>query len=117
MLIKVAVEFTDTPGARYKYQGDYPGEEFRDNLLYPKYEEAVEKNEELIVDLDGGYGYGSSFLEEAFGGLVRKLKREKKDYTKVLKVIKIISNDETGWITKIKGYIEDAINTPIKEEN
>ena len=26
-----------------------------------------EKNEVLIVNLDGGYGYGSSFLEEAFG--------------------------------------------------
>lgn len=116
MLIKVAEEYTDTPGARYYEQGPFPGEEFRDKLLYPKYNEAIKSKDELIVDLDGGYGYGSSFLEEAFGGLVRRLKKENKDYKQPLKIIKIISNDESSWINKINGYIEDAIKTPLKEE-
>lgn len=110
MIIKIATDYTDTPGARYKEQGPFPGEEFRDELLYPKYIECFEKNEELIVDLDGGYGYGSSFLEEAFGGLVRRLKKEDKDYRKPIELIKIISNDEISWVTKIDKYMKDEIN-------
>lgn len=116
MLIKVVEEYTDTPGARYYKQGPFPGEEFRDKLLYPKYGEAIKNKEELVVDLDGGYGYGSSFLEEAFGGLVRRLKKEKKDYRQPLTTIKIISNDEASWVSKINSYIEEAIKTPLKEE-
>lgn len=34
--------------------------------------EAISKKpEKIIVNLDGVLGYGSSFLEEAFGGLIR----------------------------------------------
>lgn len=110
MIIKIAEDYTETPGARYYEQGPFPGEEFRDKYLYPKYLECLEKKEELIVDLDGGYGYGSSFLEEAFGGLIRRLKKEDKEYKQALKLIKIISNDETSWIEKIDGYMKAEIN-------
>ena len=110
MIIKIADDYTDAPGARYKNQGPFPGEEFRDLLLYPKYMECLEKNEELVVDLDGGYGYGSSFLEEAFGGLIRRLKEENKDYKKPTEIIKIVSNDEISWVKKIDKYMEDEIN-------
>ena len=48
-------------------------------ILYPKFLEAIDSKKILTVDLDGGYGYGSSFLEESFGGLVRKLKKEKNE--------------------------------------
>lgn len=109
MIIKIAVDYTETPGARYYSQGPYPGEEFRDKFLYPKYLECLEKNEHLVVDLDGGYGYGSSFLEEAFGGLIRRLKKENKDYKKTLQLIEIISYDEISWIKKITGYMEAEI--------
>jgi hypothetical protein len=44
------------------------GEEFRDDVLLP----ALKKSDEVIVDLNGVLTLGSSFLEEAFGGLVRK---------------------------------------------
>lgn len=110
MIIKVATDYTDTPGARYYIQGPFPGEEFRDKLLYPKYLECYKNNEILTVDLDGGYGYGSSFLEEAFGGLIRRLKSEKKDYKKTIELIKIISNDDISWVSKIDKYMKDEIN-------
>lgn len=112
MIIEVAKDFTDTPGARYKSQGSYSGEEFRDDILYPKFIESLKENTILTVNLDGGYGYGSSFLEETFGGLVRRLKDENnQNYKKVLDIV-IISNDNKMWVEKIKTYIESAIKAP-----
>ena len=110
MEINIVKEYTDKPGARYESQGSNSGEKFRDEILYPKFIEAINNNEELSIDLDGGYGYGSSFLEETFGGLVRRLKKEKNDnYKKVNQIIKIKSNDNNTWIEKINQYIENEI--------
>jgi len=109
MNIKIVNDFTDKPGARYEYQGPFSGELFRNEILYPKFIEAENNKEELIVDLDGGYGYGSSFLEESFGGLVRKLSEEKYKNISNVKKIKIISHDNPVWIKKIEGYIDAAI--------
>ena len=109
MIIKVVNDFTSTPGARYEEQGPFSGELFRNKILYPKFIEAMDNGEELIVDLDGGYGYGSSFLEESFGGLVRKLSDEKYVNISNVKKIKIISQDNPVWIDKIAGYIDAAI--------
>lgn len=116
MEISVVKEYTDKPGARYESQGSNSGEKFRNEILYPKFLESIKNNESLTVNLDGGYGYGSSFLEEAFGGLVRKLKKEKNDSYKRVNEIIIISNDNKTWIEKIKLYIKEAIDNPIDEE-
>lgn len=109
MVLDVVQSYTDKPGARYKSQGRFSGEEFRDEILYPKFMEAIENGEELIVNLDGGYGYGSSFLEESFGGLVRKLKQEKSANVNCVKDIKIVSNDNIAWVDKISEYISNAM--------
>lgn len=66
----------------------------------------MKKAEKLKIDLDGGYGYGSSFLEEAFGGLIRDLDE---DYKQALEIIQIKSNDEPSLIEDITKYIKDAI--------
>jgi hypothetical protein len=66
--IVIAKDYSDTPAGRYKTDGNYTGERFRDELLYP----ALQNNDLVIVNLDGALGYGSSFLEEAFGGLIRE---------------------------------------------
>jgi hypothetical protein len=68
MTISVAKDFSDVPWGRYPTDGNFCGENFREKLLVP----ALHSAEKVIVDLDGAEGYGSSFLEEAFGGLVRK---------------------------------------------
>ena len=110
MEINIVEEYTDKPGARYESQGSNSGEKFRDTILYPKYIEAVKSNEKLTINLDGGYGYGSSFLEEAFGGLIRKLKKEKNiSYKKANEIISIISNDNKTWIDKIRLYIDNEV--------
>lgn len=65
--ISVAANFTPYPTGRYRKFGDGSGEEFRDDHLIP----ALNSFGLVIVDLDGARGYPASFLEEAFGGLIR----------------------------------------------
>lgn len=66
--IDIGKDFTDTPLGRYASDGSFSGERFRDEYLLP----ALKGDEQVSVIIDDVEGYGSSFLEEAFGGLVRK---------------------------------------------
>ena len=103
MIIYVASDFSMTPGGRYKKDGEYSGEEFREKILKPSFLKCREKGEELTVDLDGGYGYGSSFLDESFGGLGREL-RDKR-----ILDIRIISEEEPELVEQIRDYIESGL--------
>ena len=66
----IATDFSDTPGARYCSDGPFSGEEFREKMLMPLFEDELD-NGKILIDLDGAEGYPPSFLEEAFGGLAR----------------------------------------------
>jgi hypothetical protein len=66
--IRIADNFSRFPGGRYREFGKFSGEEFRENFLI----EALNGQDTVKVIIDGTAGYGSSFLEEAFGGLVRQ---------------------------------------------
>ena len=99
--IDIAKDFTLTPGPRQKIQGKYSGEEFLEEILYPKYIEAFNNDLILVVCLDGTYGYYDSFIEEAFGGLQR-LRNEN-----VMERIEIISDEDSSWIEKINKYTKD----------
>jgi hypothetical protein len=66
--IDIAKDFSDTPLGRYPADGPFSGERFREEFLCP----ALKENDFIAVAIDGTEGYGSSFLDEAFGGLVRK---------------------------------------------
>lgn len=103
MIIRIAEEFTTTPGGRYYTDGPFSGERFRDEVLKPRFLAAAECGESLIVDLDGGYGYGTSFLDEAFGGLARELRDPR------IAEIEIISNEEPILIKRIQGYIANGL--------
>lgn len=65
--ISIAQDFSSSPSGRFPEDGPFSGARFRDELLVP----ALKKNGGVEVILDGVSGFGSSFLEEAFGGLVR----------------------------------------------
>ena len=72
MEIYVATQYTRTPNARFESQAKgQSGEGFRNKLLLPKLNECIRKGEMLYVFFDGCLGAGVSFLEEAFGGLIR----------------------------------------------
>ncbi|MBK6998727.1 MAG: STAS-like domain-containing protein [Rhodoferax sp.] len=68
IVLNIAKQFSRSPAGRYLTDGPYSGQAFRENLLLP----ALRQSELVEVQLDGALGFGSSFLEEAFGGLVRE---------------------------------------------
>ncbi len=96
-------DYTDIPGGRFKREGAYSGEEFRDNILLKRFEEAVSNNEKLLINFDGCFGFGTSFLEEAFGGLVRVY-----DKRNVWETLKLVSNEDETIPGLVEKYIKDA---------
>lgn len=66
--ISIPNDFTPFPGGRYRKNGKGSGEEFRERFLLPVFRE----DGQATIVLDGASGYPPSFLEEAFGGLVRE---------------------------------------------
>ena len=103
--VKIATDFSSTPGPRYIVEGDWSGELFRKECLLPVVKKAIEEKNKLIVDLDGTAGYGTSFLEESFGGLIRE---EKIEYSEIVHVLEIKSMEEDYLIEDIKEYLKDA---------
>ena len=99
--INIAQDYSETPGARYISDGPFSGEEFRDKLLEPRYLNCLPLGIKLIIDFDGAYGYPITFLEEAFGGLVRK------GYSGIdlLNNTIFVSNEEPKIIEDIKKLI------------
>lgn len=66
-MITIARDFSPSPSTRYRHEGPNSGQRFREELLEP----ALKLGGNVQVSFAGVVGFGSSFLEEAFGGLVR----------------------------------------------
>lgn len=102
----LAADFSRAPFGRYRDDGKHNGETFRNLYLYKWLKQAIEQGEQVEIDLDSvPLGIGSSFLEESFGGLVRKGLLEKND---VIKTLRIKSDEDPSYITEIIEYIKDA---------
>ena len=99
--IRVAEDFSRTPAGRYRTDGRWSGEAFREDHLGPALEGGTQR---LVVHLDGVEGYGSSFLEEAFGGLVRKANLTGEQLHRVLE----IETSDEAWEREIWDYIDQA---------
>jgi STAS-like domain of unknown function (DUF4325) len=78
IVYNIAKQFSVYPGGRDRNKGEYSGQEFREDVLTP----LLESNKEVTIELDGVFTYGSSFLEEAFGGLIRHGVVTYKDFMK-----------------------------------
>lgn len=105
-VINVARDFSRYPAGRYVDDGPYSGAAFRDGILIP----ALKAGEEIAVELDGVRGYGSSFLEEAFGGLVRNGFSP----DQIRQLITLQSADRS-LVEEIEEYIEHG-NEPATDE-
>ena len=96
-MLDISVDFTRYPAGRYRTDGKYSGERFREELLLP----ALRLAKLVEIKLDGTAGYGSSFLEEVFGGLARSGEFSTEE---LLNAIKLESKD-SSLIDEIFEYI------------
>lgn len=100
MKINVARQFSKNPAGRYISDGKNSGEVFLKNLLIP----AITTHDKVEIDFDGVRGYGSSFLEEAFGGLIRLTGMTVNEFKAK---VKILSKDPY-LLPEINSYVQDA---------
>ncbi len=97
--INIAQDFSQFPAGRSRSDGPNSAERFRDQHLIP----ALSRFEHVTVVMDGTAGYGSSFLEEAFGGLIRAGQEEYE-----LKAKLTLVSEDPFLIEEINQYITDA---------
>lgn len=105
--LKVASEFSKHPAGRFLTDGPYSGQLFREAVL----EKIMRSGERTEIDLDGARGYGSSFLEEAFGGLARKYPLS------LIKSLITFKSRDQNLIDRIDLYMRNANNTTSKKKS
>jgi len=98
--IDIGKDYSRYPAGRYREDGPFSGERFREELLLPPFQQGLE----VEIILDGTVGYGSSFLEEAFGGLIRRGIPAKA----VTKGLKLVTEDK-ALSQEIWSYINDEV--------
>lgn len=101
--IDVGRQFSRFPVGRYIGDGESNGQKFREEVLLP----ALTRADKLRIELDAALGYGSSFLEEAFGGAIRAGISK----SELLWKVELITGDESLKL-EILQYIEDAARGP-----
>jgi len=67
-IINIPKDFNPRPYGRDEKDGEFNGQNFCHNFLAP----ALKSNGIVHVELTGYNRYGRSFLDEAFGGLIRE---------------------------------------------
>ncbi len=103
IVLKIAQEFTPHIGARYRSDGDFSGDQFYEDILKPKLDEVWrDPKKKIILDLDGTFGYASSFLSQIFVRIMQDFHEK----NKVLKKLIIKSDEEPLLIEAIKDELE-----------
>ena len=104
-VLYIGNQFSDDPAGRYYTDGDGNGEEFREEVLKPIFS----SGKKITINIDKNVeGYGSSFLVEAFGGLI-KHGYFKKEYIQERLKITYDNSDFKFYAKKIDQYINEAI--------
>ena len=98
-IIDVGKDFSRYPAGRTIADGQYSGESFRIKILEP----IIKNKLRTILVMDNTAGYGSSFLQEAFGGLV-----ESGHKPSVINDLIHIKSTDKSLILEIQEYIRDA---------
>lgn len=102
---KIATEFSTTPGPRFSDEGEFSGEKLRVDHLFPIALDALSSGERILIDLDGTHGYLTSFLEEAFGGLIRVNDMKVNDLERIFE---FKSLEEPYLVEDIREYLKEA---------
>lgn len=110
--ISIARNLSIEPGARYPEEGPKSDEEFRQTILITlKMREAIANKNHLIVVLNGTAGLGTSFLDEPFGGLIRK---DRIKYNDIKCHLKLVSTEAPHYLAEVSYYLKKTLE---KESN
>lgn len=96
----IAAQFTRFPAGRSASKDNTSGEAFRQKFLEPY----LLNKQRVTIELDGVIGYGSSFLEEAFGGAIRTTRVTADEF---YRLVDLKSRDE-ALLQEIDMYVRDA---------
>ena len=104
--IVIAQDFSKFPAGRFRCDSESSGTAFRDDLLV----DALNSNDGVEVVFDGVAGFASSFLEEAFGGLVRECHLDKAFLDEHLR-LRTSDPDLADFVKLAERYIKEADQT------
>ena len=99
-IIDLKKDFSEDPYGRYPEDGEFNGQRFREEYLLP----ALQANAHVTVELSNVL-CGSSFLEEAFGGLIRYGHYPKKYLDEHL----AIKHELPSYVENCAQYMESAV--------
>ena len=99
--VSVARDFSRFPGPRFIRQGEFSGEAFRKVLV-----RALEQFDTVEVDLDGTTGMGSSFIAEAFGGLISRAGFPRSE---IQRRVTVRSNDDESYVLQFNDAVAHAV--------
>lgn len=99
--LNIKKEFGDTPGARYRKDGDHSGQAFLEDYLKPRFLKAKNQGYILEIILDGLWGAPSSFISGSFGLLSIEFSAET-----VLRYITLICSNKITY----EKYINEIKN-------
>jgi hypothetical protein len=105
--VSIARDFSSTPGGRFNRDGPFSGEAFRTRYLEP----AIDAGETIEIDLDHVAGLPSSFLEEAFGGLLRTRAGLSAVVRKSV-IVRAAEPDLQPYVALINRYMDEAMARP-----
>lgn len=104
-IVSISSDFSPYPAGRFREDGDASGLAFREDILLPALNDSAV--DILVVSFDGVAGFGSSFLEEAFGGLVRTNNFRYSDLVERLKLT-TSENELEDYVNLSWSFIRDA---------
>lgn len=106
--INVLKDFHEKPYGRYKTDAlgceHTSGQTFREKILAP----ALREYDHVYVDLTGYNRYGRSFLDEAFGGLIRE-----EGFTN--ETLKQKLSYKHDLVERIVGVIDERISAAVRD--
>ena len=102
-ILSIPLEFSRIPGPRTRTEGPRSAEEFNEDIFFERVQNAINKKLKITVILDGSHGYGTSFLEQVFGGAARMF-----GSNTILQLLEIVTEEEPYLKEDIISYIKDV---------
>jgi len=99
-IISIAKQFSEFPVGRTPADTNVSGQAFREKFLVQR----LHNGEKLLIDLDDVEGFGSSFLDEAFAGLIRN---DGFTLAQLEMLIEFKADEDPSLVEEIRGYMAD----------